>query len=77
MILHRSRPVLRRLLGRRLAWDYAGNAPRWTPMFWHNPRWTTIRVGSRRHHLRIKPTYAYALIAGYPAARRVTRGQNG
>ncbi len=59
MIVIRSRPIWYRLLGRKLTWEYVGHAAAWSPYFWHNPGWTKVRIGSRRHHLGINSRYLY------------------
>ena len=65
MILIRSTPILRRLFDRKLTREFVGHAPAWRPYLWHNPHWTRIRIGSRRHHLAYASSYLY---------RRMTRG---
>jgi hypothetical protein len=59
MILLRTRPVLRRVFGRKLTWNYVGHAPTWRPYLWHNPGWVRMSIGSRRHHLSYNSSYLY------------------
>lgn len=57
-ILITHRPIFRRLFKGQLSVEFVSHAPAWRLYCWHNPTWTKVCVGSRRHHLGYRSAYA-------------------